>query len=425
MSNAVFPIGAEAANPPDVPCQSGKIKTRSRKSIKRQMFDFMDSPGVQVFLGVLLLMSLFISDSWVLANAHTTDDDVLYTILCIIFGIFVLETTVLSYCQDGYLLGFFFWMDTLGTLSIILDIGWIADTFMPSSGATSKGSLLRAARAAKLGARYGRLMRLTKFLKFFKFLPCFNSGADAEPEPTMSAVRKVSAELSSVLSRRVAALVMLIVIVVPFLSYSVEDQSAKAWCTNYRLVAMNNASTTDDLDAMTRKMKRFYHEEALTPMKLLVESPYLPRTLEYYDIGYYVRSDNRLLVEQQFIDNGIKYKVMLWMNNTVIAQWNAFFGIMLIILVIVVLVGFSASFQSSVDLLVVVPLEKMMNTLRKSATAMLKSMKAMSAEDEEKQRKLQESGEDSDDLDGELETAVLEKMVEKCESSSPPPPRLT
>lgn len=416
MSNAVFPIGAEAANPPDAPLPNGKVKTRSRKSLKRQMFDFMNGAAMQSFLGVLLMISLFISDSWVLGNAKTEDDDVLFIILIIIFVIFLLETPILCYCQDDYPFSFFFWMDTLGTLSIMLDIGWIADTFMPDSTATSRGSLLRAARAAKLGARYGRLMRLTKFLKFFKFLPCFNSAEDAEPEPTMSAVRKVSAELSSVLSRRVAALVMIIVIVVPFLSFSVIDKSPQAWCANFRLVAMNNASTVTELNDMTRKMKRFYHTESLSPMKLLVESPYFPRLQETYGQGYYVRKDNRVLVAQHFYENDVKYEVKMQFNNTVINQWNAFFGIMLIVLVIVVLVGFSASFQSSVDLLIVVPLEKMMNTLRKSATAMLKSMKAMSAEDEEKQRKLQESGEDSDDLDGELETAVLEKMVEKCES---------
>jgi hypothetical protein len=426
MSNAVFPIGAEAANPPaDAPLPSGKIKSRSKRSFRRNVFDIMDSAPVQIFLGLLLMMSLFISDSWILANAHSSSDDVLYIILIIIFVIFCFETTILCYCQDGYPLGFFFWMDTLGTLSIILDIGWIADTFMPEGGATSKGSLLRAARAAKLGARYGRLMRLTKFFRFFKFLPCFDSQEDAEPEPTMSAVRKVSAELSAVLSRRVAALVMIVVIVVPFLSFDVTDQSPKAWCTNFVFAAKNNGTTSEELDTMIAKMKRFYHTESLTPMKLVVESPHFSTYRGVYDIGYYVRRDNRVYEEMTFWatdDNTsalTKYHVKLWMNNTVINQWNAFFGIMLIVLVIVVLVGFSASFQSSVDLLVVVPLEKMMNTLRNSATAMLKSMKAMSAEDEEKQRRLQASGEDSDDLDGELETAVLEKMVEKRESLLP------
>ena len=69
-------------------------------------------------------------------------------------------------------------------------------------------------------------------MRFYKFLPCFDSKEDEiamEPEPTLSAVRKVSAALSSVLSRRVAALVLLIVIIVPFLSYDQVDFSPNAW----------------------------------------------------------------------------------------------------------------------------------------------------------------------------------------------------
>lgn len=412
MSNAVFPIGQELPVVSEASQPSGKTKTRIQKPLKKRVFDFMDSSPVQIFMGILLMLSLFLPDSWMLANASSKQDNVLYTILCIILALFVWETTVLSYCQENYLFGFFFWMDTLGTISIILDIGWIANTFMPDSGATSKGSLLRAARAAKLGARYGRLMRLMKMMRFFKFLPCFKVEEDAEPEPTMSAVRRVSSELSAVLSRRVAALVMIIVIVVPFLSYETIDNSTKAWCTNFRLMALSNDTSLDDMDIMIRKFKRFYHYEDLTPLKLVVESPNF-KIRQHYDQGYYIRNDNIILQEQSYLVANQKYMVRLWMNNTVMDQWDSFFGIMLIILVIVVLIGFSASFQSAVDLLVVVPLEKMMNTLRKSATAMLKSMKAMSKEDEEKDKKIQNGEEDDDDLDGELETAVLEKMVEK------------
>jgi len=409
MSNAIFPVGSEASVP-DVPAQSGKIKTRSRKSFKKRLWEFMDSGPVQIIMGVILLVSLFLPDSWILANTHMIHDKILFGILSAILGIFCCETAILSYCQDEYFLSFFFWMDTIGTISIILDIGWIADTFMPDSGIATKGSLLRAARAAKLGARYGRILRL---LKFFKFLPCFQQETDAEPEPTMSAVRKVSAELSAVLSRRVAALVMLLVIVVPFLSYDVQDYSAQAWCINYRLTATDNSTTLSDIMVMEKKMKRFYHTKEMTALKLVVESPFFSTYKQDYDAGYYVRPDNKVMEIEPYHYNGQKYTIKLFMNNTVINQWNSFYGIMLIVLVVVVLVGFSASFQSAVDILVVVPLEKMMNTLRKSATAMLKSMKAMSKEDEETNRRIQESGENSDDLDGELETAVLEKMVEK------------
>mmetsp|Transcript_11382 Transcript_11382/g.17320 ORF Transcript_11382/g.17320 Transcript_11382/m.17320 type:complete len:850 (-) Transcript_11382:276-2825(-) len=409
MPNAVVPVSNESMQALQVehPNQYERPK-RHRKSLKKRVFEVMDSVPMQLFLGLLLILSLFLPDIWILCNASSESDEALYSILLVVFIIFIFETVILTAVQDDYFLSFFFWMDFIGTLSIILDIGWIADSFMPdNTDATQKGSLLRAARAAKLGARYGRLMRLLKLMRFFKFLPCFKQEEDVEPEPTMSAVRKVSSELSSVLSRRVAALVMLIVIVVPFLDYNIVDKSVDAWLTNFRRVAYSNTTTTDDLDSMARKFRRFYHTEALTPLQLTVETAHLPLFNEHYSQGYKLRNDNKILYEMSFLDNDEKYWVRVKMNNTVIRQWDAFFGIMLIILVIVVLVGFSASFQNSVDVLVVVPLEKMMNTLRRSATAMLKSMQAMDKEDEENMM-----GENSD-LDQELETAVLEKMVEK------------
>ena len=140
---------------------------------------------------------------------------------------------------------------------------------------------------------------------------------------------------------------------------------------------------------------------------------------------YDVRNDNIYHVEEDYFDDngsaGVKYRVRVKMNVTPIAQWNAFFGIILIILVIVVLIGFSASFQSSVDELVVIPLEKMMNTLRRSAASLLRGMKAMSREEEDQMNSDQKGDSSGSDIDEELETAVLEKMVEKCESSFPTP----
>ena len=49
-------------------------------------------------------------------------------------------------------------------------------------------------------------------------------------------------------------------------------------------------------------------------------------------------------------------------------------------MVIFILVSFSASFQTEVEVLVVAPLEKMLSTLRSSATVMLKSMNAIEKE---------------------------------------------
>ena len=144
-------------------------------------------------------------------------------------------------------------MDVIGTLSIILDIGWIADTFL-KTGSGNSTSILRATRAAKLGARYGRLMRLLKLMKFMKFLPCFKVEEIDKPEPTLTAVRKVSNQLSNVLSQRVAGLVMLLVIVIPFLSYDdLSDDSATAFVTALRNLARDSTVTTAQVENMVHK----------------------------------------------------------------------------------------------------------------------------------------------------------------------------
>jgi hypothetical protein len=327
----------------------------------------MESSVVQVFLTILLLLSLFLSDSWILGNAYDESNAVLYTLLIIIFVLFLLESVILSFVQDHYFLSFFFWMDVIGTLSIILDIGWIANEFMPdNTTATSKGSLLRAARAAKLGARYGRLMRLMKIFKFIHILPCFKKDdIHEEAEPTMSAVRKVSNKLSEVLSRRVAALVMILVIVVPFLNYNTTDYSVNAWLSNYADEIINPNVTVTTLNTMTTEFYDFYKDKDLRPIRIILESPYLDTTYsQEFSWGYEIRSSNKLAYIGSRRVNDQRYYIKIIMNNTIINMWGSLFGILLIILVIASLVGFSASFQNSVDELVVLPLEKMMTTLR-------------------------------------------------------------
>ena len=360
---------------------------------------------MQAFLGVLLMTSLFINESWVLGNASDDSDGALYGILTFVFVCFLFESVILSVVQRGYFLSFFFWMDVIGTLSIILDIGWIADTFL-KTGSGNSTSILRATRAAKLGARYGRLMRLLKLMKFMKFLPCFKEEELDKPEPTLTAVRKVSNQLSNVLSQRVAGLVMLLVIVIPFLSYDdLSDDSVTAWVTALRNLARDSSVTTTQIEEMVRKIYRFYLTKDQDLQQITITSPY---TNAVYAMTFKsdtdLRSDNLIEYRMDYKVSDATYYVEAIMDKTVGNQWEALFGIIIILLVMFCLVFFSASFQNSVDSLVVMPLENIMTALRNSATVMLKSMKAME-DDEEK--------EDDEEDDGELETQMLERMVEK------------
>jgi hypothetical protein len=162
---------------------------KADKKWQKQIFKVMDDGKTQAFLGSLLMVSLFINESWVLGNASDDSNDALYSVLTFVFVCFCLESVVLTVVQPAYFLSFFFWMDLVGTISIILDIGWISGSFF-QSGSSNQASILRATRAAKLGARYGRLMRILKLIKFMRLLPCFKEDEEEKPEPTLTAVRK-------------------------------------------------------------------------------------------------------------------------------------------------------------------------------------------------------------------------------------------
>ncbi len=418
--------------------QQGNAPNKQTARWKKKVLKFLNEPAMQIFMGLLLMLTLFLADSFTLGNAPDSQNPALYSILLAIFIVFNLEMFTLIFIQEGYLGSFFFWMDLFGNFSIILDIEWIAGEFIPDGTIASQGSVVRATRAAKLGARYGRLLRIMRFMRLVKFLPCFR-GLDAgeDFEPTMSAIKKVSDELSSVLSLRTAALVLILVIVVPFLSYTITDYSTDAWITNFKMLAKNESTTWYEIENAGRKMVHFYMPKDPIVKSIYVETPYFENAFEFsHKTREVLRSTNLMeYISHYTISNSVllssgnpyaiakagsdasgetEFEIKIQIDDTVHNQMNSMFNILVIILVIVVLFVFTGSFNSAVENLVVRPLEKMMTTLRNSAMVMLKSMKAYEENMDEDKKKEKADGDDSDeDDDEELETAMLEKMVEK------------
>ena len=129
------------------------------------LFRMVEHPMTQVLLMVLLVVTLFLPDIWVVANPDESQDAVLNSLLMVSFVLFMFEIAVRLLVSRKYRTSLFFAMDLLGTLSILMDISWIL------SGKVTRGvnlSTLRAARMAKIAAESGRLMKL---LRVFKCAP--------------------------------------------------------------------------------------------------------------------------------------------------------------------------------------------------------------------------------------------------------------
>jgi hypothetical protein len=75
---------------------------------------------------ILTIYTLFGDDIRQVATGKGADG-IFYvvTFLCLI--IFTIEIIIASISVDDYLLGFYFWLDAISTITLIADIGWIWD----------------------------------------------------------------------------------------------------------------------------------------------------------------------------------------------------------------------------------------------------------------------------------------------------------
>jgi len=195
-----------------------------RKRLADWLEKTVDGFYCQTILGVFLIASLFIVDFWILANGREEHDVIIDSFMMLIFISFIVECVILVLTKETYFNGFFFYMDVIGTLSMILDISWMSEGLGLNS-TTSDAQLLRAARSAKIGAKSSRLAKLTKLFKLME--QCFQSKDETDPTKVPPA-KAVAKALSGVLSRRVAALVMILVLATPLLQYQ-QVSEAKRW----------------------------------------------------------------------------------------------------------------------------------------------------------------------------------------------------
>ncbi len=77
-----------------------------------------------VFMTFVTLYALFMDDIRVLALPIEADV-ILWGVTTGAFALFIIELLLSSMAIDGYLCGFYFWLDLIATISLISDIGWI------------------------------------------------------------------------------------------------------------------------------------------------------------------------------------------------------------------------------------------------------------------------------------------------------------
>eukprot|EP00563_Minutocellus_polymorphus_P005988 CAMPEP_0181030934 /NCGR_PEP_ID=MMETSP1070-20121207/5976_1 /TAXON_ID=265543 /ORGANISM="Minutocellus polymorphus, Strain NH13" /LENGTH=909 /DNA_ID=CAMNT_0023108303 /DNA_START=170 /DNA_END=2896 /DNA_ORIENTATION=- len=304
----------------------------------------------------------------------------------------------------GYMFSFFFWLDLLAVVSMIPDILWLSSLLGLGAlpGAGSVGT--KVGKAGRIGAktsRVVRMVRLVRLVKLYKItsqrrrerkmiedlrrLVAMGHIDHSEVSKYLEKMNdqkqsKVGAELSDIITRRVIIAVLMMLCVVPMLSWSpsVQDELEATMFLHAVNVeagagSPSNSTNCEYLKSSTNAYKLFMESIVETSkskdqylLGLSIEPQRCNSSLaldfdDYPLIEEVVREDAISVIETPpTIIDDVEYSIEATFNLTSFVEDQARAGIYLTIFVIFMLVTMSAQFTGDAQKLVLAPIENMM-----------------------------------------------------------------
>lgn len=339
--------------------------------------------------------------------------------MTLVLLVFAGELIGLSITDTTYFLGFFFWMDLIGTLTILMDLSWVK-VFAPVDAtkveqidrstdpdAGREYIFVRSVRAAKLGARAGRLTRVLKIVRYIT--------ADAKNDKDQSRLKVakvISNQLNNVLSSRVALLSICVVIVMPLfdlLTYPSDEDSMSAWARllNRDAEAYYNSGdgVRDWLDSEVRRFNDVFRGRNYGPFEACVGAKGSGGEFvctEDLNPTWRFQRPQRNSSIKQIIESRFQAKFNLATPD----QEEGISSIGLIVFCILTMVIFGLVISHSIGVIALQPLERLLTVVRERCAQIFQYT-------DELQDESNYEGDEYADCEHESEFLLLERVVGK------------
>ena len=191
--------------------------------VHEKVLAFLDGRVTTIIMTIFLFYALFGDDVRV-ALFPKSADTVFFSFSLVALILFTLELLLNSIARRDYVLRFYFWLDFVATLSLIPDIGWfwdpIVDSGDDSSGDGGTTNALQAGRASRAGTKAGRIVRIVRLVRLIRIVKLYKHvGGKREKEggdPVATEPSQVGKILADLTTRRLIVIVLAMVIVLPF-----------------------------------------------------------------------------------------------------------------------------------------------------------------------------------------------------------------
>ena len=123
------------------------------------------------------------------------------------------------------MLGFYFWLDLLSTISLIPDIGWIWGPLVgEETTAGAQTAALKGAKGARAGTKAGRAVRIVRLVRMVRIVKLYKMTAgdeNVDVEDSGAEPSKVGKKLTELTTRRVIIITLGMILMLPILDQSV------------------------------------------------------------------------------------------------------------------------------------------------------------------------------------------------------------
>lgn len=202
---------------------------------------FLESKKVTITMSIVTVYALFADDIKTLGFSKSADNIFSsFVVICLV--LFTFELAISFKYKDNYKWSFFFWLDLIAALSLITDIGWIWDELIGVSNSNnSSRQLQNAAKASRAGTRTSRILRIIRLIRLIRLVKLYKhakialkNGEEDEEDlqnelENITQESKVGKKLSEVTMKRVIFIVLIMLFVLPVLEGEFYLNSLTSW----------------------------------------------------------------------------------------------------------------------------------------------------------------------------------------------------
>ncbi|GMF32993.1 unnamed protein product [Phytophthora lilii] len=419
-----------------------------REARKRPVLGLLDSKWFTVTMLVVTVYALF-GDDIRLSVFSLSADDGFFSLATICLVLFSFEFIASCYAKPGYIFSFYFLLDLIATFSVLPDIGWIWSQII---GTNTSSSAIKASKATKAGSKAGRIVRVVRAVRLFRVVKILKWKNNAIKEPTEELQEsKVGSKMGEVTVQRVVILVLFLIMLLPVfdggytqVEYRYQDYGLRiihmlvssgmtkgsvAESTEYArllfgyvrdagmliFIQMTNVSS----DVLTADIAAFRFQDSPGSAHNLTVNPsndwsadnllptYAAVTDKYRDVEVNIVKTygcfNKDFIAIDAADSTSSCISIAIFDIASTSSSAAAYNILKTFFIIIVLVAASASFIRTARILVLDPIERMMDVVKKLADNPLASVQT-SGDDAQIRKNAKEEG---------FETALLELTLSK------------